>query len=244
MGTRLAHTPRSRCHPQMGRRHRLARPPPHKPPPKQLGLTLHQLFLSFNPFFALSLVACGAAGVTEVRRCSGRRVSTSTGISGAVSRRPLAFRAPCGCSYWSWPLCVPVGGGPPARLGDLLVAPGAALSSISHVIPLQLIQTLKPPRWNCNVFGRSQKMTVGNYVRNLSGPGSVTAHGTAAWPHGALCAGCCGLALLNLCLYARKSSPCGAISSRMRDKVRPVHSKHPKFSVFLRAGRTLSRKNY
>jgi len=39
-------------------------------------------------------------------------------------------------------------------------------------------------------------MTVGNYVRNLSGPGSVTAHGTAAWPHGALCAGCCGLALL------------------------------------------------
>ena len=195
-------------------------------------------------FFALSLVACGAAGVTEVRRCSGRRVSTSTGISGAVSRRPLAFRAPCGCSYWSWPLCVPVGGGPPARLGDLLVAPGAALSSISHVIPLQLIHTLKPPRWNCNVFRRSQKMTVGNYVRNLSGPGSVTAHGTAAWPHGALCAGCCGLALLNLCLYARKSSPCGAISSRMRDKVRPVHSKHPKFSVFLRAGRTLSRKNY
>ena len=49
MGTRLAHTPRSRCHPQMGRRHRLARPPPHKPPPKQLGLTIHQLFLSFNP---------------------------------------------------------------------------------------------------------------------------------------------------------------------------------------------------
>ena len=49
MGTRLARTPRSRCHPQMGRRHRLARPPPHKPPPKQLGLTLHQLFLSFNP---------------------------------------------------------------------------------------------------------------------------------------------------------------------------------------------------
>ena len=49
MGTCLAHTPRSRCHPQMGRRYRLARPAPHKPPPKQLGLTLHQLFLSFNP---------------------------------------------------------------------------------------------------------------------------------------------------------------------------------------------------
>ena len=51
MGTRLAHTPRSRCHPQMGRRHRLARATPHKPPPKHLGLTLHQLFLSFNPDF-------------------------------------------------------------------------------------------------------------------------------------------------------------------------------------------------
>ena len=28
--------------------------------------------------------------------------------------RPPVFWAPCGFSYWSWPLCVPVGGGPPA----------------------------------------------------------------------------------------------------------------------------------
>ena len=57
----------------------------------------------------------------------------------------------------------------------LLEAPRAALPSMSHVIPLQLVQTLKLTRWNCNVFRRSQIMTVGNYVRNLSGPGAVAA---------------------------------------------------------------------
>ena len=41
----------------------------------------------------------------------------------------------------------------------------------SHVIPLRLLQTLNLHRWNCNVFSRSQKITVLNYVRNLSGPG-------------------------------------------------------------------------
>ena len=47
----------------------------------------------------------------------------------------------------------------------------AAATVISHVIPQQLIQTLNLYRWNCNVFGRSRKVTVGNYVRNLSGGG-------------------------------------------------------------------------
>ena len=47
---------------------------------------------------------------------------------------------------------------------------------MSHVIPLQLVQKLKSLRWNCNVFERSQKMTVGNYVRNLSGPGPAPGH--------------------------------------------------------------------
>ena len=37
--------------------------------------------------------------------------------------------------------------------------------AISHVIPLWLVQTLNLYRWNCNVFERSRKMTVGNYVR-------------------------------------------------------------------------------
>ena len=60
----------------------------------------------------------------------------------------------------------------------LLVAPRAALPSISHVIPPQLVQTLKSSRWNCNVFGRSRKVTVGNYVRNLCGGGPAN----ACWP--------------------------------------------------------------
>ena len=44
-----------------------------------------------------------------------------------------------------------------------------ASSPISHVIPLRLPQTLKWHRWNCNVLGGARKMTVGNYVRLLSG---------------------------------------------------------------------------
>ena len=49
-------------------------------------------------------------------------------------------------------------------------------SSILHVIPLRLIQTLNMHHWNCNVFVWSRKVTVGNYVRNLSGPGPAAAH--------------------------------------------------------------------
>ena len=41
--------------------------------------------------------------------------------------------------------------------------------AISHVIPLWLVQTLNLYRWNCSVFERSRKMTVGNYVRLLLG---------------------------------------------------------------------------
>ena len=38
-------------------------------------------------------------------------------------------------------------------------------------------------------------------------------------------------------ICARKSSPRGAVSSRKREKVRPARSKHPKFGVFVLAGR-------
>ena len=41
--------------------------------------------------------------------------------------------------------------------------------TMSHVIPLWLVQTLNLYRWNCNVFGLSRKMTGLNYVRNLAG---------------------------------------------------------------------------
>ena len=43
-------------------------------------------------------------------------------------------------------------------------------------------------------------------------------------------------------IWARNSSPCGTVSSRKREKVRPARSKHPKFGVFVRAGRDFSRK--
>ena len=56
-------------------------------------------------------------------------------------------------------------------------------SAISHVIPLRLVQILNSCRWNCNVFGWSRKMTEGNYVRNLSGPG-LPPSGAVAWPAG------------------------------------------------------------
>ena len=49
--------------------------------------------------------------------------------------------------------------------------------SISHVIPLRLVQTLNLRRWNCNVFGVSRKMTTINYVRNLGGGSVVAARG-------------------------------------------------------------------
>jgi len=51
---------------------------------------------------------------------------------------------------------------------------------ISHVIPLLLLQALTSPRWNCNVFARSRKITAVNYVRNLSGPGLPPPAGAAA----------------------------------------------------------------
>ena len=41
--------------------------------------------------------------------------------------------------------------------------------TMSHVIPLWLVQTLNLHRWNCNVCGLSRKVTELNYVRNLAG---------------------------------------------------------------------------
>ena len=50
-------------------------------------------------------------------------------------------------------------------------------STMSHVIPLRLFQTLKSSRWNCNVCGLRRKMTVLNYVRLLGGgPRKGSAH--------------------------------------------------------------------
>ena len=60
--------------------------------------------------------------------------------------------------------------------------PSHLYSVISHVIPLRLLQTLNLHRWNCNVFPRSRKITVLNYVRNLSGSGLPSPAVVAARP--------------------------------------------------------------
>ena len=110
---------------------------------------------------------------------------------------PRVFRAP------EAPAAVCASGRRPAREPSVRRASLGASSrsparprrrpSISHVIPLRLVQTLNLHRWNCNVFGVSQKMTTINYVRNLGGGSVVAARrhrsqappsptGTAAWP--------------------------------------------------------------
>ena len=64
--------------------------------------------------------------------------------------------------------------------------------SISHVIPSRLFQILNSQRWNCNVLGRSRKMTVGNYVRHYSvrsGSGGPRA-GVWCAVRGVRCAAC------------------------------------------------------
>ena len=64
--------------------------------------------------------------------------------------------------------------------------------TMSHVIPLWLVQILNLHRWNCNVCGLSRKMTELNYVRNVDGGAfSVMCVGAAArlsGPSGAACA--------------------------------------------------------
>ena len=74
----------------------------------------------------------------------------------SISRPALALPPPTGTA--AKPLCRP---------------------AISHVIPQQLVQILNLHRWNCNVSGRSRKVTVGNYVRNLSGRGPAN----PCWPY-------------------------------------------------------------
>ena len=102
---------------------------------------------------------------------------------------------------------------------------------MSHVIPLQLVQKLKSLRWNCNVFERSQKMTVGNYVRNLSGPGPAPGHCSQAprlkarpcppvpphppAPSHLWCLECCCVGSLDLCLaFGTKFSLLGVVLTK------------------------------
>ena len=79
-------------------------------------------------------------------------------------------------------------------LGALLRSPARPRHrpSISHVIPLRLVQTLNLYRRNCNVFGVSRKMTAINYVRNVGGGGVVATQGSQPGP---AARGCRSLAL-------------------------------------------------
>ena len=73
----------------------------------------------------------------------------------------------------------PVGSGVLMMLGASPRSPARPRhrQSISHVIPLRLVQILNLHRSNCNVFGVSRKMTTINYVRNLGCGGVVAARG-------------------------------------------------------------------
>ena len=92
-------------------------------------------------------------GVVDLEACPGPPDPTAPSIPvGLVSL--IGGLVPC---FEAWP-------GP------------AAVSEISHVIPLGLFQDLNCDRWNCNVCGRSPKVTVGNYVRLLFSSGPVAAY--------------------------------------------------------------------
>ena len=73
----------------------------------------------------------------------------------ALPVAPLVFCLACGAA------------GVPGVGGLFCVRYRSGSPAMSHVIPLQVFQILNSERWNCNVFGRSRKMTEGNYVRLL-----------------------------------------------------------------------------
>ena len=91
-----------------------------------------------------------------------------------VWARPAALRGVrCRCDN-AWPAgdATPIRPARPlACLQSLSKRLHRGCPKMSHVIPLRVFQILNSRRWNCNVFGWSRKMTEGNYVRNLSGPG-------------------------------------------------------------------------
>ena len=116
------------------------------------------------------VVACGPAGVPGAGgpgRCVCRwaaarprdRHTRACGSEWSISRPALALPPPTGTA-----------------------ARPRHRPSISHVIPLRLVQTLNLRRWNCNVFGVSRKMTAINYVRNMGGGDVLAPVGTAARP--------------------------------------------------------------
>ena len=123
-----------------------------------------QILRDLRFLFSL-VVACGPAGVPGAGgpgRCVCRwaaarprdRHTRACGSEWSISRPALALPPPTGTA-----------------------ARPRHRPSISHVIPLRLVQTLNLRRWNCNVFGVSRKMTAINYVRNMGGGDVLAARG-------------------------------------------------------------------
>ena len=73
--------------------------------------------------------------------------------------------------------------------------------SMSHVIPMRLVQMLNPYRWNCNVFGRSRKVTEGKLRAKFVWRLSVR-RPRVPWLGSCLDARPCSPALRPLCLGA------------------------------------------
>ena len=102
--------------------------------------------------------AAGPAAVSN-------RVALVVCVSSWLRRRPPALQ--------QVPRRSPIGRGLSLFVASALIAHRLA---ISHVIPLRLLQIMNWRRCNCNVCGRSPKVTVGNYVRLLFSLGPAAAH--------------------------------------------------------------------
>ena len=117
--------------------------------------------------------------------CSARRLEARPGPATAHRHRGRSLRRPphqWGRVCWRVDWCVvsKPGQAPPPPTGT--AARPCRCLSMSHVIPLRLVQTLNLNRWNCSVFVWSRKVTVGNYVRLLVSAGLPAAFCAAAGP--------------------------------------------------------------
>ena len=103
---------------------------------------------------------------------SARRLEARPGPAAAHRHRGRSLRRPPD----QWRLVADV------WLGALAAWMCCLVPAISHAIPLGIFQTMNSYRWYCNVLGRSQKMTEGNYVRLLVSAGPPAAFCPAVGP--------------------------------------------------------------
>ena len=137
-----------------------------------------------------------------------RAVRAASFARRVVSKPGQALPPPTGTAAWPAGDTTPIRPARPlACLQSLSKRLHRGCPKMSHVIPLRVFQILNSRRWNCNVFGWSRKMTEGNYVRNLSGPGPLSPTGTAAGSSGPSGA----LRTSAACAYGRPTTPrrCG-----------------------------------